>query len=367
MKNLSKKIRVLIADDSFFMCKILNKLLKRAGDIEIVGEARDGIEAVEMAKHLSPDVITMDYNMPFLTGATATRQIVSEMNPPPAIIMLSAYTKEGADETLEGLKAGAFDFLCKPSGELSLDMDKVADELIAKIRSASKMNIQKFPEFEESGSLQENRTIGETSPKDKIPPWLLVSGASTGGPPVLEEIIPRINSDMPTAILVVQHIPPHFTKNLAERLDKMSGFFVREAADGDRVNTGEVLVAPGDYHMVLEFIDGEYVVKLNQDPPREGLRPSVDVLFESVALNWKNRLIAVELTGMGKDGCSGIEQIKKIGGFVIAQSKKTSVADSMPTSVIEKGFADQILSPLGISQKINLLVGGESFILDPTI
>lgn len=352
------KIKVLIADDSFFMRKLTRRLLEEAGDFEVVGEAKDGAEAVEMAKHLHPEVMTMDYNMPLLTGAMATRQIVLEVKPTPAIVMLSAYTKEGAEETLESLRAGAVDFVCKPSGELSLDIDKVAKELLEKLRLASHSQVQGLPEFlwqKKAGLQTEAKRMGHIAQKGKEPPWLLLMGASTGGPPVIEEILTHLKANLPVAVLIVQHMPPHFTKSFAERLDKMSEFAVREAVDGDLCGAGLALVAPGDYHMALQYVDGEYIVKLNQDPPREGLRPSIDVLFESVAPIWKGRLVAVELTGMGEDGCSGIKDIRKIGGYIIAQSKETTVVNSMPGSVVEKGLADAVLSPLKIAEKINSL------------
>ena len=354
----SHKIKVLIADDSFFMRKLTRRLLEEAGDFEVVGEAKDGVEAVELAKHLRPDVMTMDYNMPLLTGAMATRQIVMEVKPAPAIVMLSAYTKEGAEETLESLRAGAVDFVCKPSGELSLDIDKVAVELLAKLRLASHSQVQRLPEFlfqKKVGLRISAKRMGKVARKGKTPAWLIVIGASTGGPPVIEEVVTHLNNNLPAAILIVQHMPPHFTKSFAERLEKMSELNVREAVDGDKIGAGLVLIAPGDYHMVLKYVDGEYIVKLNQEPPRDGLRPSIDVLFESVAPIWKNRVMAVELTGMGEDGCNGIEAIRKIGGFIIAQSKETTVVNSMPWSVVAKGLADAVLAPIKIAEKINSL------------
>lgn len=353
--NNQNKIKVLIADDSFFMRKLLHKLLEKEDAIEVVGEAKDGHEVVELAKHLQPDVITMDYNMPKASGAFATREILSGEGALPAIIMLSAYTKEGAQETLESLQAGAVDFVAKPSGELSLDIEKVGYELVRKIMIAAKAHVRKFPE---------KRVIPKAVPAKKrilpvkregVPPWLILIGASTGGPPVIEEILAGLKPEIEAAILVVQHMPPYFTKSFADRLNKFTPFPVREAADGDFVIEGHVLIAPGDFHMKLaKGQDSAYVVRLTKDPSIDGLRPAIDVLYESAAHTFRGGIIAVLLTGMGRDGLKGMQALKAIGAHIIAQDPRTSVVESMPGEIIHAGLTNAVLSPDKIPQHIFL-------------
>lgn len=341
-------IRVLIADDSFFMRYFLRHILAEGG-FEVVGEAKDGREAVELADHLKPEVIIMDYHMPHLTGAEAARAILAALSPAPAIIMLSAYTHEGAEEVLECLRAGAVDFLHKPSGELSLTIDTVSDELFKKIRTAARAQIQVYAK----PSTRDRKKIRTIS--TGVPQWLILIGASTGGPPVVEQIVAHLHADMDAAILIVQHMPPIFTKRFAARIAEMTAFAVQEAAGDDLVATGTVFVAPGDYHMTLLNDDGRYVLKLNQEPPRGGLRPSIDVLFESVARAWDGNLIAVELTGMGNDGSHAMRSLKDNGAIVLVQSLETSVIASMPESIISQNLADAILTPDEIAAKINML------------
>lgn len=353
--NHQHKIKILIADDSFFMRKLLARLLTNESDIEVVGEAKDGKEIVELAKHLRPDVITMDYNMPELNGAMATREILSDSNFHPAIIMLSAFTKEGAQETLECLHAGAVDFLQKPSGELSLDIDKVGDELLQKIRVAAHAHVRIRMEskkvYKPIPVLKKPLLNGRK--KEGVPKWLILIGASTGGPPVVEEILAHMHPNMDAAILIVQHMPPHFTKSFAQRLDKFTPFTVNEAKEGDKIVEGTVLVAPGDFHMKIQHAHNEqYSVHLTQDPVVSGIRPSIDVLFFSAVKRWEGKIIAVELTGMGQDGLDGMHALKAAGAYVVVQDLHTAVVESMPGEVIRAGLADEILSPQAIAQYI---------------
>lgn len=346
---MSNSIKVLIADDSFFMRKLLRTLLEGAGGIEVVGEAKDGQEVIGLAKHLAPDVITMDYNMPLVTGAVATEVIVSEVSPAPAIIMLSSYTKEGADETLVSLRAGAVDFVSKPSGEISLDIEKISDELIKKIRIAATARVLKG----KKEVLRKARVVPGAKRRDKlVPSWLVVIGASTGGPPVLEEILTHIPADIQAAFLIVQHMPEVFTERFARRLDDVSDLEIHEAVNGDIVKEGSVLLAPGDFHMTLEKKNKGYIVNLNKDEAVQGLRPSIDVLFSSVSKVWDGKLIVIELTGMGNDGSHSVQQLKKNGATVLVQSLETTVVESMPESFIELGVVDEILSPVKIAERI---------------
>ncbi len=344
------KIKVLIVDDSFFMRKLILELLSSDPSIIIVGEAKDGNEAIEMTDQYKPHVVTMDYNMPGMNGAETTAKILQDLDHQPSIIMLSVCTKEGADETLRSLRAGAVDFIAKPSGELSMDIDKVKDELLAKIKVAAEAHIQKSSEFD--------KKILSLAKKSKHASKVVVIGASTGGPPVLEDILTGLPADLKIAILVVQHMPEKFTKNFAERLDNIIAFNTKEAEEGDMIKTGTCLVAPGGKHMLVEIreeddeLESERIIHLTKEPPILGLRPSIDVLMKTVAHCFGNKTIGIILTGMGIDGTDGMRAIKKAGGYTITQTPETTVVDSMPKSIIKQGLAEEILNPVDITKKI---------------
>jgi two-component system chemotaxis response regulator CheB len=344
----NKKIKVLIVDDSFFMRKLLRELLSLDDEIQVVGDAKDGAEAIGETVRLKPDVITMDYQMPKMDGARATEKILSGSEPLPAIIMLSAFAKEEAEETFKSLRAGAVDFILKPSGELSLDIDKVKQEIITKIKIAAKAHVRKHEVPRKRVQKKEN--------KEEVAIKVVVIGASTGGPPIVEDIVANFPSDLPVAVLVVQHMPEHFTKSFAERLNKMSRIPVKEAEEGDIIKIGHVFVAPGNFHMKVERRDNdkvsEKVVHLTKEPPEHGLRPAIDVLMRSAVHSYANQIVGVILTGMGEDGLAGMRAIKMAHGHTIVQEPETAVVDSMPKSVIAEGLADEILPPEEIAKKV---------------
>jgi len=341
------KITVLVVDDSFFMRKLLREILSSDPEIEVVGEAKDGLEAIREALRLTPDVITMDYNLPKMNGPEAAGVILKKSFSPPAIIMVSAYTLEGAEATLESLRAGAVDFIAKPSGEISFNIDKIGDELVSKIKAAVRARIVVLRSLPKR-SIIKTRQFADSDMK------AIVIGASTGGPPVLEEIFMSHHlNEVRAFFLVVQHMPPNFTKTFADRLNRTSFFSVKEAEDGDEIRGGAGFVAPGDFHMkVVPGKNGRTVIKLNNDSPRHGLRPAIDITMSSAAAIFRERTIGVILTGMGKDGRDGMRDIKKAGGYTLVQDPSTATIDSMPKSVIESGLADEVLSPIGIIEKI---------------
>jgi len=325
-----KKIKVLVVDDSAFMRKLLREILSSDPDIEVIGVARNGKEAVEKVNLLSPDVITMDVEMPVMTGIQAVEAIMKQK--PTPIIMVSAYTVENASITFEALDRGALDFITKPGGPISIRLKDVKEKIIEKVKAVSHVNVKAL-----RPPLKRRETL-EALPGDMDK--LVVIASSTGGPKALSYIIPRLPGDIRAGILVVQHMPEGFTKPFAERLDKLSKLTVKEAEEGERISSSVVYIAPSGYHMK---IGEEWIINLTKDAPMHGVRPAADITMLSAASVSGKRTIGVVLTGMGKDGSMGVREIKARGGVVIAQDKKTSVIFGMPKAAIDTGCVDEIL------------------------
>lgn len=330
-------IRVLVVDDSILMRTILTDVINVPGEITVIGTAKNGIEAVAMVKDLSPDVVTMDVEMPKMDGITAVRTIMREK--PTPVIMLSALTHQGARETMTALAAGAFDFVPKPSGSISLDIDKVREPLLAKIRIACKVD---------RGNLLGSTIDMPERAKPKRPNALrarklVVIGSSTGGPGALERVLTKLPGDLKAGILVVQHMPAGFTRSLAERLNRISEIEIKEAEEGDTILEGRALIAPGNYHMLLRKSLNQ-LVTLNQEPPVHAVRPAVDLTMKSAAKAYEgDKIVGVILTGMGSDGAFGMKEIKERGGHTIACDQKTCVIYGMPKAAIELGCVDRIV------------------------
>jgi two-component system, chemotaxis family, protein-glutamate methylesterase/glutaminase len=338
-----RKIRVLITDDSMFMRAAIARTLQAAGIFEVVGQARDGKDALDKVLQLGPDVVTMDFNMPGWTGAEAVREIMAKR--PTPIVMFSAHTKQGAKETFEALAAGAIDFVAKPGGEVTTELGKIADELARKIAAAAGARLRATtaaprraptPSPGASGSFS---GVGTTTLPGGLP-RLCVIAVSTGGPSALSRVIPALPGDTKFAVVVVQHMPAHFTAALAERLDGESSLTVREARTGDRPMPGLCLVAPGDKH--VEFDDAGLVV-LGDGPLVNGCRPAADVTMLSAAKVYGRRTIGVVMTGMGKDGAAGIRAIKQAEGRTYAQDQETSTIFGMPKAAIDTGHVDEVV------------------------
>lgn len=355
-------IRVLVVDDSMFMRGAIARTLGATGLFQVVGQARDGHEALQRVLELKPDVVSMDFNMPGWTGADAVRAIMRER--PTPIVMFSAHTTKGAKETLDALSAGAVDFITKPAGEVSADLSKVQDELVRKLTSAAaaRPRVQPPPDPRapakpkpaavtappSSRPVSSSQRIPTASaPRPSSPggalPRVCVVAVSTGGPVALGTLVPALPADTRFAVVIVQHMPAHFTAALAERLDAASALSVREAEDGDRPRPGLVLVAPGDRH--LEFDDRGAVV-LRDGPLVNGCRPAADVTMQSAARVFGRRTIGVVLTGMGRDGTAGALAIKRAEGRTLAQDEDTSVIFGMPKSAIDAGAIEEV-APLG--------------------
>jgi len=338
-----KRVRVLIVDDSLFMRAAIAKTLS-TGPFEIVGQAKDGKEALALLVKLKPDVITMDFNMPGMNGAETVRAVMQQQ--PTPVVMFSAHTKQGARETFDALAAGAVDFVTKPAGEVSTDLSKIAEELVRKLTAAALARPRvatppprpsgQIPAARSSGSIP---AFGRASTLPGATPRLCVIGVSTGGPAALSELIPALPADLKLAIVVVQHMPAGFTQALAERLDAVSRVSVAEAQHGDRPLAGSVLIAPGDKH--LEFDDRGLVV-LTDGPMVHGCRPAADVTMISAAKVYGRRCLAVVMTGMGKDGAAGALAIKRADGKTLAQDQATSVIYGMPKAAIDAGAIDEV-------------------------
>lgn len=342
-----EKIRVLVVDDSAFMRKAIPQILEEENDIEVIATAKDGREAIKKAAELKPDVITLDVEMPEMGGLETLGYIMSES--PVPVIMLSAHTPTGAQTTLQALEYGAVDFVCKPSGEISIDIKKVQAELVEKIRAARQIDITKMT-FMAPGTSEKKKVPQK---KSENPDVLVVIAASTGGPRALTEVIPKLDRSLPAAFLVVQHMSEGFTKPLADRLNSQSSVLVKEASDGEAVKAGCAYFARGNYHMEIVKGDDGYFISYNQKPTKHGVRPCADITMESAAKNFNGMIIGAIMTGMGRDGAVGAAKIRDKGGYVIVQDKETSVIYGMPKAAAESGAYDEI-APLGsIADRIN--------------
>ncbi len=345
----SNPIRVLVADDSFFMRKLIATILEGAPDITVVGQAKDGEEAINLAMELNPDVITMDFNMPKLNGAEATEKIIGSTNHPPIIIMVSAYTIHGADSTLESLRAGAVDFITKPSGELSLDINKVGIELITKIRTLFHEKPRVHPRKSESKPKStENLNISSN-----FRPKIVIIGSSTGGPPVVEDIVSKLSPNFSASLIIAQHMPGSFTPNFAKRLNDRSPIDISEGKEGMEVQPGKGIVAPGSTHTHLQKILTTTKIFLSLEPVQNTLYPSIDVIMSSAASIFGPETLGIVLTGMGNDGLLGSKFIKASGGITIAQDLGEAVLASMPRALIETKTADHIMTADQIAYFIN--------------
>lgn len=337
-------------DDSAFMRKVISNILSSSPDIEVIGKAINGMDAIEKITKLKPDVVTLDIEMPVLDGLNALGYIMSEC--PTPVIIVSAADYEQAHATITAFQYGAVDFIQKPSGPISLDLESIKDELIKKVKSAAKVRIEKLGFIEEKIVKKEETEQPKRTTLNKV----VVIGTSTGGPRALQQVIPFLPKNLSAAVLVIQHMPLGFTKSLAERLDSQSKLRVKEAEEGDIVRPGVVLIAPGDFHMTIKQkkINAKFenVISLNKNEKVHGVRPSVDVLLESVVPLYGHDALGVILTGMGSDGTEGIRHLKSSGGTVIVEDESTCVVYGMPRSIIENNLADSILPINKISECI---------------
>lgn len=349
-----RRKKVVIADDSAFMRKVIREFLSSHPEMDVVAAARNGKEAIEKVKQFRPDVVTMDVEMPELDGLHALSWIMEHM--PTPVVMLSSLTKEGAEVTFEAIEKGAVDFIAKPSGTISLDLYKVKREIIEKVLAASKAKV--YPAGQKPAEAIAGRRSREEIEKGKVTSQrssrnIVVIGTSTGGPRALQQVVTRLPDDIAAPILVVQHMPPGFTKTLAQRLDSLSAVHVKEADHKEILQRGVVYIAPGGFHLKVKESEGKATAWLTEEPSINGHRPAVDVLFESVSRMDNYQVIAVIMTGMGSDGVNGLIQLKKAGGVhAIAESEESCVVFGMPKAAISTQLVDCVAPVENIAEKI---------------
>ncbi len=338
-------IRVLVVDDSVVVRKLLSEAFAGIPEIQLAGTASNGAIALAKIPQLNPDLVTLDIEMPGLNGIETLKEI-RKLYPKLPVIMFSTLTEHGAAVTLEALSLGASDYLTKPTSSASLasSLEQIRQELRAKVLSLVRRD---WPHQSRSAFASRARS-GPGASRIEI----LAIGASTGGPNALAEVIPRLPQDFPVPVVVVQHMPPLFTRLLAERLHCHSRVPVREAERGCRLEPGEVWIAPGNHHITVRREGLRSRLELNQDPPENSCRPAVDVLFRSVAQAYGGGALALVLTGMGSDGARGAAQIREEGGEVFVQDEATSVVWGMPGSIVSAGLADRIFPLPEISAEL---------------
>jgi two-component system chemotaxis response regulator CheB len=336
---MKERVKVLVVDDSALMRKLIPLILERDPDIEVVGTAMDGAFALKKIGELHPDVVTLDLEMPRMDGIETLRLIMR--NAPLPVIVFSTHSKEGAYSTFKALALGAIDFVAKPKEASAGHLDPVANQLIDKIKVAKRAGGPKIPPRSEPEPVARHP---KKSAHALLPPSRVIAiGISTGGPNALQFVLSQIPGDIPVAFLVVQHMPEGFTDMFARRLDECCALEVQEAKSGDLILAGRVLICPGNRHMMVRRMPRGEMVVLSDGPPINGHRPSVDVLFHSVAQEFGPTAVGIQMTGMGDDGAEGLGAIKASGGLTIAQSEDTCVVSGMPHAAIVKGYANKIV------------------------
>lgn len=339
-----ERIRVLVVDDSVVIRRLVTHALEEDPAIEVVGAASNGAIALQRIPQLNPDVLTLDIEMPQMDGLETLRRVRQDY-PQLRVIMFSTLTERGASVTLEALSLGADDYVAKASNEKSLEqsMSRLRLELVPKIKQffsapaavthqgAVRPEPLRFPAAARMGSGLKTR------------PKIVVIGVSTGGPAALGRILPKVPGEFQLPILIVQHMPPFFTRMLAERLDSSCQLTVEEATQSEAVNAGKILIAPGDFHMKVAAQSGKVRVCLDQSLPQNSCRPAVDTLFASIAEVYGGAVIGVILTGMGQDGLRGAQILKAKGATILAQDEASSVVWGMPGAVVHAGLADRVL------------------------
>ncbi len=346
-----KRTNVLIVDDSALVRRLLTTILGADPGIEVLGAASDPFHAREMIKSLNPDVLTLDVEMPRMDGLTFLGNLM-RLRPMP-VVMVSSLTEAGADVTFDALELGAVDFVTKPKVDLAQGLNQYAEELIAKVRMAAQVNVRRLER--RPGAL---RVASGTHELDAIIPAVPVNsaaprhfrttdriiaiGASTGGTEAIKEVLVAMPPDAP-GIVITQHIPAAFSGSFARRLDGLSAMTVCEAQDGQQIVPGHAYIAPGGRHLTVERSGARFICRLEDGPAINRHKPSVDVLFHSVARNVAGNAVGAILTGMGDDGAEGLKAIRAAGARTVAQDEKTSVVWGMPGSAVKAGAVEEVL------------------------
>jgi two-component system, chemotaxis family, protein-glutamate methylesterase/glutaminase len=344
---------VLVVDDSAFMRKVVSDIIASTPDFRVVGTARNGLDALRQIHALAPDVVTLDVEMPELDGLQTLGYIMSET--PRPVVMLSAAADGDEELTIRALELGAVEFVRKPSGPISLDLEKVRETLLAALRAARQVNLRGVPMLARP-RVAPAPPAGPVTRAARAATRAVAVAASTGGPRALAEFIPALPAALAAAVLVVQHMPRGFTRSLAQRLDAMSVLRVSEAAAGERVEHGHVYVAPGGTHMRVVLDAGEPRIALDESPPVWGVRPSADPLFRSVAERFGAAAVGVVLTGMGRDGAEGLKLMRQAGAAAVVQDRATSVIYGMPQAALAHAGADAVVPLGGVAEAVTRLV-----------
>lgn len=388
-------ISVLVTDDSALMRNLISRIIDGTEGMKVVGTAQNGKMALEKIETLKPDVIVLDLEMPVMTGIEFLRERKAQKILVPVVVLSSIATK-GAAVTMEALELGAADFITKPSGSISIDIEKVADQLIdllasygssyarrqgktpyipeffqrqrkmlkaessvAKIKADSNEPVQKpkldAAQIRSFNTVEKKERVVITPEREGGRIEIIAIGISTGGPNALRDVFKMIDPHLKQPILVVQHMPKGFTKAFAESLDKICPLSVKEAEDGDKIESGHIYIAPGDYHIYVEEKMGGNVIRLSQAPQRNGHRPSADVMFESIAKIYKNRSLGVIMTGMGKDGAVELTEMRKQGAWTLGQDEESSIVYGMPRAGWEMGGVQKQVSLMKMSDEISAL------------
>jgi two-component system, chemotaxis family, protein-glutamate methylesterase/glutaminase len=338
-KGANKRFRVLIVDDSAFMCRVLQEIIASDPQLEVVGQARDGSEAVSLADSLQPDVITMDINMPRVDGLQATEMIMTRR--PRPIVVVSSESREGAASTLRALELGAVDFVPKPSTGIDLDMKNVRDDLTRKLKLAAKVRVvrtatlSKIPAAHVTSAFRAHHTVPSNG---KFP--MVVIAASTGGPAAVMRLAAGLPAELAAPIFLVLHMPAAFTKQFAAQLGEASPLPVKEAEHNEVPQPGTIYLCPGSHHLRISSTGN---IMLDAGARIDGYRPCANVAFETVASYARSLAMGVVLTGMGGDAAQGAKALKDAGGFVVAQDEATSMIFGMPSEAIKAGAVDEVL------------------------
>lgn len=361
---MSTKIRVMICDDSAVMRRILTTVLSGEADLDVAYAAQHGRDVLDNLDKVSPDIVVLDVEMPVMDGIQ-TVAAIRRKSPSLPIVMFSSLTSRGADATFDALSAGANDFATKPSGvgHLNMAVEIVKRELVEKIRGLAKARRR-------MAGIVGGRAIPRELPRrtrtNLAVPSVIAVGVSTGGPKVLHDILANLPGDLDVPIVVVQHMPSVFTGLLAERLNSVSKLQVREAEDGEALRPGCVWIARGDWHLEIVGSGFSHRLSLNQQPHENSVRPAVDPLFRSVARQFRDRVLGIVLTGMGKDGLEGSRAIRNAGGLIFAQDQSSSAVWGMPRQVVEADLADAVLPANQIAGEIVRRIRGKSPVVAST-
>jgi two-component system chemotaxis response regulator CheB len=348
---MDRVLRVLVVDDSAYVRKVVREILLRSPFVEVVGTARDGREALDLVEQLDPDVVTCDLIMPELDGVGFVRE---QMQRRPVPIIIMSIANETAEAALTALDSGAIDFVQKPTALASEKIFEVSAELIEKVKAAGQIKLNRItvpPTPVATISEPALRIAGNHSVD------LVVIGISTGGPQALKRLIPQLPEDFPVPVLMVMHMPVGYTEMYAAKLNELSPLEVKEAAEGDEIKPGRVFLAPAGRHLsVKREASGKIVTHLDARPFNTLHKPAVDVLFESVAEVYRNRVLGVVMTGMGSDGKQGAAWIKSQGGLVFTEAESSCVVYGMPATVVEAGLSDKSIALEGMARAIREVV-----------